>query len=82
MISILETLLASRIAKDAAAATTNATPPTTPTSTPTQSHPSSDPDRLLVGLGLGNLASALFGGFGGCGLIPNTVLNGRRWVDG
>lgn len=35
-----------------------------------------DPDRASVGLGLGNIASALIGGFGGCGLIPNTMLNG------
>ena len=36
-----------------------------------------DPDRTSVGLGLGTAASALFGGFGGCGLIPNTLLNGK-----
>jgi SulP family sulfate permease len=35
-----------------------------------------DYDRVVIGLGLGNIISALFGGFGGCGLIPNTLLNG------
>lgn len=35
-----------------------------------------DADRASVGLGVGNIASALIGGFGGCGLIPNTMLNG------
>lgn len=35
-----------------------------------------DPDRAVVGMGLGNLIASLFGGFGGCGLIPNTLLNG------
>ncbi|RYH32060.1 SulP family inorganic anion transporter [archaeon] len=32
-------------------------------------------DRAMVGLGVGSLLSALIGGFGGCGLIPNTLLN-------
>eukprot|EP01036_Dinobryon_divergens_P029014 gene29014-38059_t len=27
-----------------------------------------DPDRTSIGLGLGNIVSSLFGGFGGCGL--------------
>jgi len=44
-------------------------------------------DRVLLGLGLGNAVSALCGGFGGCGLIPQTVLNGQaggrtRWSSG
>jgi len=30
----------------------------------------------ITGLGVGNAISAIFGGIGGCGLIPNTVLNG------
>jgi SulP family sulfate permease len=34
-----------------------------------------DNDRAVLGMGLGNLVAALFGGFGGCGLIPNTLLN-------
>lgn len=32
-------------------------------------------DRLCIGLGIGNGISAITGGIGGCGLIPNTVLN-------
>jgi len=40
------------------------------------------PDRSIVGLGLGNLVSSLFGGFGGCGLIPNTLLNGSSGGEG
>jgi len=43
-------------------------------------------ERALCALSFGNTVSALFGGFGGCGLIPNTLLNlqsgGRRWVSG
>ncbi|CAM9558353.1 unnamed protein product [Chrysoparadoxa australica] len=34
-----------------------------------------DLNRTCVGLGLGNLASMLMGGFGGCGLMPQTLLN-------
>jgi len=41
-----------------------------------------DPNRLILGLGLGNALSALFGGIGGCGLIPNTLLNGRSGGEG
>ena len=33
-------------------------------------------------VGLGNAVSALMGGFGGCGLIPNTVLNARAGGKG
>ena len=33
-------------------------------------------------IGLGNAVSALMGGFGGCGLIPNTVLNARAGGKG
>jgi SulP family sulfate permease len=32
-------------------------------------------DKSIIGLGIGSFISALFGGFGGCGLIPNTFLN-------
>ena len=31
--------------------------------------------RSVVGMAWGKVASALLGGFGGCGLIPQTVLN-------
>merc|ERR1711871_1415597 len=42
------------------------------------------PTRSVIGMSAGNFASALFGGFGGCGLIPQTVLNiksggGGKW---
>jgi sulfate permease, SulP family len=38
---------------------------------------SDDPNKLSMGLGLGSAAAAFIGGFGGCGLIPNTLLNAR-----
>ena len=34
-------------------------------------------NRAMKGLGVGNFISALLGGFGGCGVIPNTQLNAR-----
>jgi sulfate permease, SulP family len=36
-----------------------------------------DPNKQSMGLGLGNAVAAFIGGFGGCGLIPNTLLNAR-----
>jgi len=63
LIGILETILAERIACDSYRCRVSV-------------YEADDPDRTVVGLGLGNMASALFGGFGGCGLIPNTLLNG------
>ena len=33
------------------------------------------PTRSVIALSVGNILSSLFGGFGGCGLIPQTVLN-------
>ena len=69
MISILETLLASRIACDSYRSRSPV-------------YEKDSPNRMIVGLGLGNAASALFGGFGGCGLIPNTLLNGRSGGEG
>lgn len=35
----------------------------------------SEDDRILFGQSLGTAASSLMGGFGGCGLIPQTLLN-------
>ena len=35
----------------------------------------SDANRSCVGLGIGNVLSACLGGFGGSGLIPQTILN-------
>ena len=51
---ILETILAERIACDSYRCRVSL-------------FEQDDPDRTVVGLGLGNMASALFGGFGGCG---------------
>jgi len=34
-------------------------------------------NMAMKGLGLGNIASALLGGFGGCGVVPNTSLNNK-----
>eukprot|EP00613_Pedinella_sp_CCMP2098_P065204 CAMPEP_0171972100 /NCGR_PEP_ID=MMETSP0993-20121228/221085_1 /TAXON_ID=483369 /ORGANISM="non described non described, Strain CCMP2098" /LENGTH=504 /DNA_ID=CAMNT_0012622577 /DNA_START=21 /DNA_END=1535 /DNA_ORIENTATION=+ len=67
-ISILETLLAGKVLTKAAGFSTEAG---------SRSSESADGggDRALLGLGLGSLASAALGGFGGCGLIPQTVLN-------
>eukprot|EP00956_Cyclotella_meneghiniana_P036119 scaffold121729_cov58-Cyclotella_meneghiniana.AAC.1 len=33
------------------------------------------PTRSVIAMSVGNILSSLFGGFGGCGLIPQTVLN-------
>lgn len=34
-------------------------------------------NMAMKGLGLGNMLSALLGGFGGCGVVPNTSLNNK-----
>jgi SulP family sulfate permease len=65
IISLLETILARRVA----CAATGACPP---------DPDDAQADRAAVAVGLGNFASAMFGGFGGCGLIPNTLLNSRN----
>lgn len=72
LISILETAIAAEIAGNNFVTTLSS---------------SSDPaaassylphgNRVMVGLGVGNIASAFLGGFGGCGVIPNTQLNSR-----
>lgn len=69
LISTLETLLASRIACDVYRCRVDV-------------YEEANPNKLVVGLGLGNAASALLGGFGGCGLIPNTLLNGKSGGEG
>lgn len=33
------------------------------------------PTRSVIAMSIGNISSSLLGGFGGCGLIPQTVLN-------
>jgi SulP family sulfate permease len=59
LISIIETLLAAKIAARAQGGKES----------------NIDPNQLMVGLGVGNAASSMIGGIGGCGLIPNTILN-------
>ena len=61
LISVIETLLAAKIAARSSKGGGDDS--------------NIDPDQLMVGLGLGNAASSLIGGIGGCGLIPNTILN-------
>lgn len=73
LISLLETLLAAKVLDDqkdqdrgrqpAGAATADDGGP-----------PSADPNRSCIAMAVGNVASALLGGFGGCGLIPQTLL--------
>jgi len=60
LISIIETLLAAKIAAKSSTGGVE---------------PAVDPDKLMMGLGLGNAVSSVIGGIGGCGLIPNTILN-------
>lgn len=69
MICIVETLLAMRIATDMYRSKSPV-------------HEKDDYDRAVRGMGLGNLVAAMFGGFGGCGLIPNTLLNGSSGGEG
>ena len=67
MISIVETVLAMRISAE------KFRPDATG---------EGDADRAVVGVGLGNLAAALIGGFGGCGQIPPTLLNASNGGTG
>jgi len=73
MVSIIETLLAQRVSCDSYRCIE-------------PDHEIDQPNRAMIGLGVGNFMSSLFGGFGGCGLIPNTLLNnssgGRGYVSG
>jgi SulP family sulfate permease len=69
LIAALQTILASRIACDSYRCRVDA-------------YEEDNPNRLVVGLGMGNAVSGLFGGFGGCGLIPNTLLNGNSGGEG
>jgi len=63
MISVLETLLASKVVAEQASNDGRAS--------------LGSNNRLLAGLAAGNVASAALGGFGGCGLIPQTLLNAQ-----
>jgi SulP family sulfate permease len=71
MISLVETLLARRVACD----TIDDESAACPADEKSQNEAANE---SAVALGLGNALSSLFGGFGGCGLIPNTVLNSRN----
>lgn len=73
MISLVETLLARRVACDTLEPEDEAT--ICPVDDQSQNTAANE---AAVALGLGNAISSLFGGFGGCGLIPNTVLNSRN----
>ena len=35
-------------------------------------------NNVIIALGIGNAISSFFEGFGGCVLIPNTILNNRQ----
>lgn len=59
LISLLETLLAAKVLDNQAEAGEAVT---------------ADPDRSCLAMAGGNALSALLGGFGGCGLIPQTLL--------
>jgi SulP family sulfate permease len=73
-VCIVETLLAQRIQAEQLKGL------------PKDEQPVQEPNRAMIGLGVGNFASALIGGFGGCGLVPNTLLNlsngGRGTISG
>lgn len=44
-----------------------------------------DNNQAMIGQGIGNFIAAMFGGFGGCPLLPKTILNvvtgGRGWIS-
>lgn len=67
IIALVETLLAGKVVDEM-----------TETSSSTDDNNSADydvPKRSVIAMSTGNLISAFLGGFGGCGLIPQTVLN-------
>jgi sulfate permease, SulP family len=70
LVSIIEMILSKRVSE---------------TLTGTTANQNKGTDRSIIGLGFGNLIAACFGGFGGCGLIPHTILNiksgGRTWLS-
>ena len=74
MISLVETLLARRVACD----TMEPDDESAATCPADEKSQNIAANEAAVALGLGNALSSLFGGFGGCGLIPNTVLNSRN----
>lgn len=66
-ISILETLLAGKVVAEYKANEGG--------SAQSSEEESKSNNRMLAGLSTGTFAAGLFGGFGGCGLIPQTLLN-------
>ena len=66
LISVLETLLAGKVVEDCVASECMVF---------IEQQPPAKNNQLLGGLAAGNAASALLGGFGGSGLIPQTLLN-------
>ena len=70
-ISLLETLLAAKVVDDMKGEPLCALP--APGTAPIKGF--SVPDKSVIGMSVGNMVSSLLGGFGGCGLIPQTVLN-------
>ena len=78
-ISILETLLAAKVVDDMKGE--NLCTPGNLCALPGDDDPASKdegfsvPDKSVIAMAVGNLISSLLGGFGGCGLIPQTVLN-------
>lgn len=71
-ISVLETLLAGKVFDDCQAMVSAGI---VDDDCEVETIAVADNDRLLNGLGAGTFFSALFGGFGGSGLIPQTLLN-------
>ena len=69
LVSVLQTILATKVLQEASGNSDECT----------------DNDRTILGLSLGNAASVLFGGIGGCGLIPLSTLNvqagGRQYAS-
>ena len=78
-ISILETLLAAKVVDDMKGE--NLCTPGNLCAVPGDDDSASKdegfsvPDKSVIALSAGNMVSSLLGGFGGCGLIPQTVLN-------
>lgn len=71
IIALVETILAGKVVKDMIGSSNDDT-------TPSSSSTDNDDDiatRSVLSMSAGNILSASLGGFGGCGLIPQSVLN-------
>jgi SulP family sulfate permease len=66
IIALVETLLAGKVVKDMVGNSSDDTTTNNDDDIPTQS---------VLAMSVGNIISASLGGFGGCGLIPQSVLN-------